>query len=356
MKKDLELSKKEKERAMEIHYKASFVNGLDSNIPKYFDKKYFSNLKKAGIDVINAGCTVMPWMKLGNSEFWHWLGEMEHNLATNNELASFVTTVEDIKKANMERKVAVILGCQDLSMIDRDLKLLRILYKLGFRILGLAYQYRNVIADGCGERTDAGLSNFGVNIVKEMNELGIVIDLSHVGRASTIDVMKISEDPVIFSHSCVRTLNPHIRNISDEQIKCLAENGGVVGIAAVSNFLVKPTDPSKTPYATVEDYLDHIDYVAKLVGVNHVGIGLDIGERYTLEDWHYIVFDRYPELHPVMSEEEFKKQLQQPYGLKKAEDCINITMGLVTRGYSDQEIEKILGGNFLRVFKKVWRI
>ncbi|MFX0196569.1 MAG: dipeptidase [Candidatus Hodarchaeota archaeon] len=354
MKKILELSEKEEERAKEIHQKAIVVNGLEAIIPKYIDKKYFLKLKQGGVNVINDGCTVMPWMRINDSEFWQWLEEIDHRLAENRDNISFVTTVDDIKKAKKQEKVAIIFGCQDLSMIDKDIKLLMGCYRLGFRIMGLAYQYRNSIADGCGERTNAGLSKSGIKAVEEMNKLGIVIDLSHVGIASTMDAMEITKDPVIFSHSCVSSLKPHMRNLNDEQIKFLAEKRGVVGIAAMSEFLVQSTDPSKIPFTTIEDYMDHIDYIVKLVGVNHVGVGLDIGERFTLEDWHYIVFDKYPELHPILSEQDIKKQVTQPQGLKSVTDCLNITRGLVTRGYSNQEIEKILGGNFLRVFKKVW--
>ncbi|HUK50480.1 MAG TPA: membrane dipeptidase [Terriglobales bacterium] len=241
-------------------------------------------------------------------------------------------TVEDILEAHKNRKVAVVLQFQNTSPIEHDVRLLEVWYKLGVRVMELTYSQRNLVGDGCDEETDVGLSNFGRRVVQEMNRIGLVVDLSHTSYMTSMDAIELSKDPIIFSHSNVKALAdfsndpewPKRRNLADDQIKALAEKDGVMGIAAQS-FLIKNDWQKKPP--VVKDMVDHIEYVVKLVGANHVGIGLDYTEG-----------NGPPEnaIHSVT-------------------DLIEITADLMRRGYSKNEIRKILGENFLRVFRRVWK-
>jgi membrane dipeptidase len=230
------------------------------------------------------------------------------------------------------------------------LNLLKIFYQLGLRICGLAYTRRNAFADGCGEKTDCGLSRIGELAVEEMNKLGVLIDLSHCGYTASMQAIDLSKDPVSFTHSCARGVYDHIRNLTDEQIKACAEKGGVIGVNAFSNYL-HPKGLAEG--ATVAHSLNHIDYIVNLVGVDHVGIGTDTTESRTVDEALELA-RAYPELgEPPKSVT--LESIRKRYALKSIMEIRNYTRGLVARGYSDQEILKILGGNFLRLFKKVWK-
>jgi membrane dipeptidase len=209
----------------------------------------------------------------------------------------------------------------------------------------LTYQTRNYVGDGCAEGADTGLSSFGRDLIQEMNRLGILVDLSHCGRRTTDEAIDASKKPVVFSHTHPYTLAEHQRNKTDEQIQALAEKGGVMGITEYSP--IAEVKPGVRP--TIVDYLDQIDYVAKLVGVEHVGIGLDIDETSTSE--RFAEFKReFPELC-----RNYDFETRRIDGLSELTDCPQIARGLVSRGYSDDEILMILGGNFMRAFRKVWR-
>jgi len=335
MKDIINLSKEEEQRASNLHRRSVVINSLESTHDHDFTPDYVNKLNQAGITAANVTVS-------GRDVFQGLLNW--YNVIEKFNSISLVKTSDHIRKLKDEGKFGIILGLQNARPIEYNISILRILYELGIRIIQLTYQTRNLLGDGCGERTDCGLSKFGVEAVEEMNRYGILIDLSHVGKRSSMDALEISKKPVIFSHSCVRSLQNHIRNVDDEQIKALAENGGTIGLAGVSAFIRERGAQEGT---TIEDYLNHVDYIVDLVGADHVGIGLDATpESRTLED--AVRFDRaWPELGmpPLM---------ETRYCIKSILQVVDITKGLVARGYSDNEIEKILGGNFLRIFNEVW--
>jgi len=235
------------------------------------------------------------------------------------------------------------------------------------RVWQATYQQRNQIGSGCGEKEDSGLSNFGVQWVREANKLGIVISLSHVGYKTSMEVIEVSKDPVIFYHSNAKALCNHIRNITDDQMQACAEKGGVIGLTPVGSFV--SSDKSMSQIG-VEDYVDHVDYVANLVGTDHAGVGLDLceghswtreqllDERRRLKEWLFTPTRQRQEV-----EDDFLKsnrerlyyyEVSMPW-LKSIADMPIITETLLQRGYSEQDVKKIMGQNFLRVFEKVWK-
>lgn len=231
-----------------------------------------------------------------------------------------VTNFNQIKEANKKGKIAAILSIEGGEALEGDLGVLRVLYRLGVRLLTLTWNQRNQIADGIGEsRTGSGLTEFGLKVIDEMNDLGMLIDVSHLSETGFWDVVKRSKAPIVASHSNCYALCPHLRNLKDEQIKALADKGGVIGITFVPNFLTQ--EKRKT---TVEDVVKHIDHLVEKVGVDYVGLGSD--------------FDGTGGL---------------PLGLEGVDKVPNITKGLLDRGYKEKDIKKILGENFLRVFKEV---
>lgn len=183
-----------------------------------------------------------------------------------------VTSVRDIRRARAAGRIGLVFGVQNATVLEDDLRLLPAIRDLGIRIVQLTYNERNLVGDGCAERTDAGLSDFGVALVREMNRLRLLIDLSHVGERTSRDAIELSEAPVVATHSNARTRCDYPRNLSDEVLKALGARGGVVGINAFPGFVSARPGVEQT----VEDYLDHVVYVGDLIGRDKVGIGLDL--------------------------------------------------------------------------------
>lgn len=181
------------------------------------------------------------------------------------------TSVEQIRRCKKEGLKAGIVTSQEAEGYSKDLKLLELLYNYGLRVQQLSYNNQNLIGAGCMEPNGgAGLSKFGIRFVEKCNELGIVVDTGHCGYHTTMDACKYSKAPVIASHTGVEKVNFHARCKSDDEIRAIADTGGVVGIFAMPWFT--GADPENT---TVDDFIDHIDYVVRLVGIDHVGIGTD---------------------------------------------------------------------------------
>lgn len=223
-----------------------------------------------------------------------------------------------IIEANEEGRIAAMLSIEGSDVLEGRLSMLRIYHRLGVRMVGLVHSFRNLLADGVADnRTNGGLSRFGVEVVEELNRLGMIVDVSHLSDAGFWDVIESSKDPVIASHSNARVVCDHSRNMSDEMIKALAEKGGVMGINFAPDFVHK-TKPS------VETLVDHIDHVVDLVGPEHVGLGSD--------------FDGIPDT---------------PKGLEDSSKMPAITRELVKRSYSEEYIRLILGGNHMRLIKQV---
>jgi len=345
MKKICELSRSEEERALDVYRKAIVISACDSTYalkPSYcMTDEYVNEMLQAGV---TAGVGTIAYHPTQGFRFTIDYMSDTYAYRYRDRKLKVAFKAEDIRKAKKEGKVLLIVGTQNAVPIESDIGLLSILHKLGLKVLGLTYNYRNLLGDGCLEKANSGLSAYGMQVIEEMHRLGIVMDLTHVGERTSLEAMKVSKDPVLFTHSCALALRKHWRNITDEQIKACAETGGVIGIPTLP-LIVK--DPAVFGPATIEDALDHFEYITKLVGIDHVGFGLDVsaGPDKPVENPSKI-----PELKAEMD-----KAPPAPPILKSMNDIRNIAKGLVARGYSDQEIIKVLGGNFLRVFEKVWK-
>lgn len=254
-------------------------------------------------------------------------------------------SVEDIYRARDEGKLAVNFNFQGTNCLFGEIAMVEPYRKLGIGHMLFAYNQRNLMADGCHERTDSGLSSAGVNLIKEMNRVGMIVDCTHTGRASTVEMMELSEYPCIFSHSNPKAIYDHQRNIDDEQIKACAATGGVVGINGLGIFM---SDNRKN--VSAEIFLKHLHYVAQLVGPEHVGLGID----YVHDDEPLLL---YMEQHPHMFPEELYGSPSEWRNGRymPPEEIPNIVQGLVDLGYNDEEIRGMLGENWLRVMRAVWK-
>jgi membrane dipeptidase len=350
-------------RALELHKETIAIDCLNAVYPKEFDENYWLSLKAGGVAAIKVTIPDVECFSMSQtvSELAGWFHRLRSLEPSKMRL---VRSVQEIRAAKRDGAIAVILGSQGAGFLGLDLSNLDFFHRLGMRTMQPTYQRRNQFGSGCGEKNDDGLSRLGVDWVESMNKLGMAISLSHVGFKTSMEVMEISKDPVVFDHSNPKAVCKHMRNITDEQIQTCAEKGGVVGLTPFSMFV---SDSKRPTELGVSDYIKHVDYVADLVGVDHIGIGLDLAER------HYRTADMILEERRMLPgitskfveevEDEFIKsgreklsfaELYMPW-LNSMSQMPIITDALLDAGYSEQDVKKILGENFLRVFQKVWR-
>jgi len=333
-----ELSEDEEERALEIHEKSIII---DCCTFIRMDDDYFNRLKEGGITcqthIFSPANANLSEAVKDIGSFYYWINFQE----TKGKIAFHV---EDIEKAKEMGKSVVILGSQNTLFLERTLGLVHVFKAMGMNICQLTHQHLNNVGAGCGELSDLGLSRFGHQLIEEMNKARVLIDLSHCGARTTMEAIEYSRYPVIFSHSNPRAVTKHIRNKPDDQIQALAEKDGVIGMTWYSPLCNKKAGIRPD----VSDYLDHIEYLVDLVGVSHIGIGTNIDETSTPENWN-----QYSSRHPEQTNG-YNYEEKRVKDLDWITKLPNITKGLVGRGYSDHEINKILGANLLRVFKKTW--
>jgi membrane dipeptidase len=256
------------------------------------------------------------------------------------DICVLVDNVTDVVRAKSSGKLAVGFHFQGCDPVGRDLNLVDLFYKLGIRHMLLAYNWRNFVAEGCHELGEGGLSRFGRELITEMNRIGMFVDVAHTGYRATMEAMEFSDRPVIVSHGNVWALNKHPRCYKDDQIKGIARTGGVLGLTGVSVL-------SGDEEASVDGYVRQIDYVAQLVGPEHVGFGFDY------------VYD-----FPALTRYILSKAERFPTGngyqrtdIRQIEtaDVPRITDALLNRGYSEHDIRLVLGENWLRLMRTVWK-
>ena len=247
-------------------------------------------------------------------------------------------TFADVQRAWRNGKMAVTYDLEGMGALNGDLSMVELYYRLGVRQMLIAYNLNNDAGGGCHD-TDHGLTDFGRSVIREMNRVGMVVDCAHSGIKSGLEAMKLSTKPCIFSHANARALHEHERNITDEQIKAVAATGGVIGVNGVGFFL------SDGP-ATVEGLVAHIDYMSKLVGPEHVGIGLDYDPADNVPGVDKATSDKYwpPRQYPGGIETTFLAPSVLP----------QVAQQLRSRGYKEQAVRDIMGGNFMRVASQVW--
>lgn len=262
----------------------------------------------------------------------------------NDHVFTLINDAADIDRAKRDKKVAVIMGVQNSDHF-RTAADVAPFYQLGQRCSQLTYNSQNRIGSGCTDRVDGGLSDYGVEIVGAMNAAGMLIDTSHCGDRTTLDAIEASPVPIAITHSNCRAINNHPRTKTDEAIKALGAKGGVIGITGVRNF-VSAAEPT-----TMASLVDHIDHVARLIGIEHVGIGTDTD----LYGYDQMAPDQYQKL---------KSSYKGSYGFRDKIDIeafsgphkmYNLTEELVRRGYSDADIRGVLGGNFRRLLGATWK-
>jgi membrane dipeptidase len=310
--------------------------------PENFSADDYTPFKQSGINVFHIAIgTGGPDAYLETLQF---LSGYNTFLARHDNWFERVETPARLDGIKSSGKVGVMLGVQN-SEHFRKVDDVDYFYGLGQRVSQLTYNARTLIGNGSTERRDEGLSDFGLTIVERMNKLGMAVDVSHCGDRTTLDAFDVSKKPVLITHSNCRSLNPnHPRCKTDEAIKAMAAKGGVMGITEVRMFIT-----AKEP-TTIETMLDHYDYVAKLVGVEHLGVGSDID----LLGYDAMPADEYKQLKAGYKNSYGFRDKIDIDGYNFAKRPFDLAEGLIRRKYSDADIEAILGGNFRRVLKQIW--
>ena len=262
---------------------------------------------------------------------------------------------EDIERAKAEGKVGLIMGWQDTKMLGDKVERLEAFRQLGLRIVQLTYNEASAVGDGCLEKRNAGLSNFGYEVVAEMNRLGMAIDLSHTGEQTCLDTAAATKQPILLTHANARAVTNRVRNKSDEVIRAVARTGGVIGVS-LHGFMNWDGNPANPP--TLELFLRHLRHVVDLVGIEHVGFGNDMAALSSSAKADAILdmsFTRYAgatadfvRAFGNTLEKRYPHELNNPRFLSRKTDA------LLRTGYKESEVEKIMGLNFRRVLGEIW--
>ena len=366
------------ERAKKLHFSSIVLDTHDDTTQRFFSTDF--DIAKRNVD----GSIDIPRMREGgmNAIFFSiWIDgrimgppavqkaldqidAVHENVRRNSKDMTFCRTADDVRRAHAQGKIAALMGVEGGHMIGNDIRIVRIFSDLGVRYMTLSHFYKDEWADSSTDKpAHNGLTDYGKEIVREMNRQGIMVDISHVSDKTFYDALEISKTPLIASHSSCRALCNHVRDMSDDMIKALAAKGGVIQINYEMSFIDQPyKDASdklsggvvamfdqlkkecgdneacvgkkmaemqkqavaegKLPHVSWERIIDHIDHAVKLVGADHVGLGSD--------------FDG----------------ASMPEGMEDASKLPKITEALMRKGYSDGDIRKILGGNLLRVMEQ----
>lgn len=319
------------------HAHASQVILLDATAPMLQPReltKRLPDLVRGGVDAVLTTAAAIEDFAASMKVVAAWL-EMERTRRHDIRIAR---SVADIRAAKAAGEIAFVLHFQGADPIEDQLDYLNVFQASGLRVMQITYNARNRLGDGCFEPTDAGLSKFGRKVISRMEELSIVVDLSHAGTRTALESAAAATRPVVVTHANARARFDTPRNITDDVIRAVAGTGGVIGVCAVPFFLTRDRP------ATLDMLVDHAAHIANLVGPEHVGLGFDFAQE-DEDDYVYYGYDeRYVPKPPWIF----------PVGIAGHADAGGIAPALRARGFAESDVRGILGGNFLRVFAQVW--
>ncbi|WP_054310661.1 dipeptidase [Mesorhizobium sp. 1M-11] len=312
---------------------------IDGLIISNWNGDIFKEMRQAGLTAANCTCSVWEGFEATVQNIAKWNGWFRQYA---DEIVKARST-EDIVQAKKAGKTAIILGMQNTTAFEDQIGYVEILKSLGVGIAQMTYNTQNWVGSGCYEGRDSGLSDFGREVVAEMNRVGMLCDLSHVGPKTSRDVIDSSSKPVAYSHCLPAGLKAHPRNKSDEELRYIVEKGGFVGVTMFPPFLPKGAQ------SDIGDYIDAIDYVINLVGEDSVGIGTDFTQGYGEEFFDWITHDK-----------GFGRKLtdfgevKNPDGIRRISDFPNLADAMSRAGWTNSKIEKVVGANWLGLLDRVW--
>ncbi len=320
---------------------------IDATCPLAQDVRYLDWWREGGATAIAPTISGMSGnARTGFAAIGGW-----HRYVRGRDDTLIVYQAADIEGAKRDGKLGLILHCQGTTLIEDEMDLVDAYHAAGLRIVQLCYNRKNLVGDGAAERTDGGLSYFGLALIERLNKLGLVVDCAHTGHRTSLEAVEVSTAPVIISHANARAVHDNRRNIEDDLIRAVAASGGVIGTVGFPSFLTAQGQP------TMDQFIDDMAYKADLVGIDHVGIGIDY----------------YLGQHPVEKDADARARYDQlvaeghwrpaeyppppyfyPQGIETPRTFPKLTEALVQRGFAEADIQKILGLNWLRVYREVW--
>ncbi|MBV9065103.1 MAG: dipeptidase [Methylobacteriaceae bacterium] len=319
-----------------LHDRLIIFDGL---IVSNFARPIFEDMRRGGVTAAN--CTCCIWENF--TDTMRNIAQWQVWFRDHADLIVQARTTDDIRQAKHDGRTAIVLGWQNLSGIEDRIDRLSLFKSLGVGIMQIAYNTQNFVGSGCYESRDGGLSDYGRDVIAEMNRLGILCDLSHVGPKTSEDVIVASKQPVAYSHCLPAGLKSHPRNKSDEQLRFIVEHGGFVGVTMFPPFL------PRGPQSSVDDYVQAIEYVLNLCGEANVGIGTDFTQGYGQPFFDWITQDkgngrRLTNFGEVIN----------PEGLRTIGEFPNLTAAMVRRGWPETRIERVIGENWMTLLRAVW--
>ena len=321
---------------MPLHRAAVVVDGV---IVAKFGRAVFQAMKDGGLTAANCTCSIWEDFPTTMKSVAQWKGWF----AEHGDLITQVHTTEDIQRAKRDGKVGIILGWQNTTGFDDHLPFVRLYKALGLGIVQLTYNTANTVGSGCYETHDGGLTDFGHELLHEMNRVGILVDLSHVGAKTADDAIRWSNKPVAYSHCLPSALKAHPRNKTDDQLRFIADKGGFVGVTLFPPFL------RNGPRSTLEDVMEAVEHVLDLCGEEQVGISTDFTQGHGEDFLAYANRDK----GHARALTQFGEVIM-PAGMRRIDDWPNLTAAMEKRGWKEGRIRRVIGENWVRVLKEVW--
>ena len=321
-----------------LHEDSIVIDGL---IVSNWCREFFEDMRRGGLTAANCTCSVWE----GFHETMTNIGQWNRWISEHDDLLMKARTTDDIRAAKAQGKTAVILGFQNTTAFEDRLDFIEIFKDTGIGIAQIAYNTQNLSGSGCYETSDGGLSDFGREVIAEMNRVGILCDLSHVGVVTSRDVIEASQKPVAYTHCLPLGLKQHPRNKSDEDLRFIADHGGFIGVTMFTPFLKRGGD------SNVDDYIEAIDYIINIAGEEKVGIGTDFTQGHDDSFFKWITQDKgYARTLTEFGEIKF------PDGFATIGDFPNLTAAMARAGWSESRICNILGLNWMRLLDEVWGV
>jgi len=326
--------------AEDLHRDAIIIDGLEIC---NWSRAVFEDMRRGGLTAVNCTCSVWEGIHGSLDKIAQWKTWFREN----DDLILQVRSTADIRRAKAEGRTGIYLGWQNSWGIEDRIDYLPLFHDLGLRCIQLTYNTRNLVGTGCWESTDAGLSDFGREVVDEMNRLGILVDLSHVGAATSRDAILYSKQPVAYTHCAPAGLFEHPRNKTDAELKFIADKGGFVGFASYPPFMAQQGD------TTVDDCVATLEYLIDIAGEDQVGMGTDFTQDQDEAFFDYLSHDKGYARRLVPPKP--GGVVIMPEGLRRIGDFPNLTAAMEKRGWAESRIRKVMGENWLRFLEDVWR-
>lgn len=331
----------------EVHKELIVVDGTIPLISMSQNPEHIRWFKDGGVTVASISVSGPPRDPELTADIVTWFSEQ---IQTNPDYV-LVRNTDDILKAKKENKLGVFYHFQSPIPFKENLERVWYYKAMGVGLVQLVYNKRSPYANGSTERNDAGISDLGVDLVKALNEARIIVDVSHTGEKSALDIIQASSEPVVLSHGNAIAVVNNPRNVSDKLLKAVADNGGLAGVAAYPPFISKNSRPS------MDDMLKMIDHMVDLMGIDHVGLGLDYDATMhgvMLDDEVKKLYDYYVSSGTWDAKAYPPPPYYYPQGIERPDTLYNLTGALLAHGYSKEDVAKLMGGNWLRIMKQVW--